>query len=105
MYEYGNQSKVKSLCVLFLIFFLQGLSIGTVNKIFLQFPYRWWPDHYTLFSVLKTNESAPCVGEVSNETLSQEARQVSLNRELFYMDTLSHMLSSDILCCVFLLKW
>jgi hypothetical protein len=51
-------------------FFLQGLGIGTVDKIFLKFPYKWWPNDFTVFSVVKDNETTPCTGEVRNEIFS-----------------------------------
>jgi hypothetical protein len=35
---------------------LQGLAIGCVNKIYLKFPYRWWPEPYSGFSFLWTDE-------------------------------------------------
>lgn len=35
---------------------LQGLAIGCVNKIYLKFPYRWWPEPYSGFSCLWTDE-------------------------------------------------
>jgi hypothetical protein len=54
--------------ILIFFFFLQGLSFGTVDKILLKFPYKWWPDGFTVYSVLKTNETAQCTVEVRNET-------------------------------------
>ncbi|PNF14675.1 Spermine oxidase [Cryptotermes secundus] len=42
---------------------IKGLCIGNVDKILLKYPYRWWPDNFTVFSVLKTNETAACIGE------------------------------------------
>lgn len=47
-----------------LIFLFQGLGIGTVNKIFLKFPYRWWPKECTGFSLLKRNNYTPQKFEV-----------------------------------------
>jgi hypothetical protein len=35
---------------------LQGLGFGCVNKIFLKFPYRWWPEEHFGFSLLWTDE-------------------------------------------------
>ena len=35
---------------------LQGLGFGCVNKIYLKFPYRWWPEEYSGFSLLWTDE-------------------------------------------------
>jgi hypothetical protein len=49
---------------------LQGLGIGTVDKIFLKYPYKWWPDDFTVFGVVKDNETSLCVGEVRNEIFS-----------------------------------
>jgi hypothetical protein len=51
--------------------------MGTVDKIFLKFPYKWWPDNFTVFSVLKTNDISPCIGEVSNETVNKHKLVVS----------------------------
>jgi monoamine oxidase len=42
---------------------IKGLSFGTVDKILLKFPYKWWPDGFTFYSVLKTNETAHCTIE------------------------------------------
>nr|AGM32975.1 amine oxidase [Coptotermes formosanus] len=42
---------------------INGLSIGTVDKIYLKFPYKWWPDGFNVFGVLKTNETVPCTDE------------------------------------------
>lgn len=42
---------------------IKGLSFGTVDKILLKFPYKWWPDGFTAYSVLKTNETAQCTVE------------------------------------------
>lgn len=60
-------------------FFLQGLCIGTVDKIFLKYPYKWWPDNFTVFNVLKTNETAACIGEVRNEIFSHQAHKILCN--------------------------
>lgn len=30
----------------------QGLNIGTVNKIFLEFPHRWWPEDKASFNFI-----------------------------------------------------
>lgn len=65
-------------CFLILVFFLQGLGFGSVNKIFLKYPYKWWPDDFTVFSVLNTNETAPCIGEMRNEIFSHHAHKMSL---------------------------
>jgi hypothetical protein len=63
-----------------LIFFLlQGLSFGTVDKILLKFPYKWWPDGFTIYSVLKTNETAQCSVEVRIETFPQQVYHMSVN--------------------------
>jgi len=35
---------------------LQGLGFGCVNKIYLKFPYRWWPEEHSGFSLLWTDE-------------------------------------------------
>lgn len=35
---------------------IKGLAIGCVNKIYLKFPYRWWPEPYSGFSFLWTDE-------------------------------------------------
>jgi hypothetical protein len=42
--------------VIMLSLSLQGLAIGCVNKIYLKFPYRWWPEPYSGFSFLWTDE-------------------------------------------------
>jgi hypothetical protein len=55
-----------------IFFFLQGLSFGTVDKIFLKFPYKWWPDGFAMYSILKTNETAACTVEVRIETFTQQ---------------------------------
>ncbi|KAJ9595675.1 hypothetical protein L9F63_013141, partial [Diploptera punctata] len=39
---------------------IRGLSFGTVDKIYLKFPYKWWPDNYTAFSFLYQKENHPC---------------------------------------------
>ncbi|XP_018347124.1 PREDICTED: peroxisomal N(1)-acetyl-spermine/spermidine oxidase-like [Trachymyrmex septentrionalis] len=31
---------------------IEGLNIGTANKIFLEFPYRWWPEDKTSFNFI-----------------------------------------------------
>lgn len=31
---------------------IEGLSIGSVNKIFLEFPHRWWPEDSAGFGLL-----------------------------------------------------
>jgi len=84
---YFTQIKKKNLKVkymfffLFLIFFflIQGLSFGTVDKILLKFPYKWWPDGFTAYSVLKTNETAQCTVEVRSETFLQQVYLMSVN--------------------------
>jgi hypothetical protein len=63
--------------------FLQGLSIGTVDKIYLKFPYKWWPDGFNVFGVLKTNETVPCTDEVRNKIFTQQVHQISVNWEFF----------------------
>jgi hypothetical protein len=63
----------------FLKFFLQGLSFGTVDKILLKFPFKWWPDGFTVYSVLKTDETAQCTVEVRNETFPQQVYHMSVN--------------------------
>jgi hypothetical protein len=35
---------------------LQGLGFGYVNKIFLKFPYQWWPEEHSGFNLLWTDE-------------------------------------------------
>ncbi|XP_031842850.1 uncharacterized protein LOC116431479 [Nomia melanderi] len=35
---------------------IKGLSIGTVNKIFLEFPHRWWPEDCAGFSLIWSKE-------------------------------------------------
>ncbi|XP_069688815.1 uncharacterized protein [Periplaneta americana] len=37
---------------------VRGLGIGSVDKIFLKFPYRWWPAEHSGFSLLWTDEDA-----------------------------------------------
>ncbi|KAJ9592066.1 hypothetical protein L9F63_001405, partial [Diploptera punctata] len=35
---------------------IKGLSIGTVDKIFMKFPYRWWPEKiFRIWFVMKVN--------------------------------------------------
>ncbi|BET01729.1 Flavin containing amine oxidoreductase [Nesidiocoris tenuis] len=38
---------------------IQGLGIGTVDKIYLKFERRWWPKDCSGFSLLRKNQSAP----------------------------------------------
>ncbi|XP_076651138.1 spermine oxidase isoform X2 [Halictus rubicundus] len=35
---------------------IKGLNIGTVNKIFLEFPHRWWPEDCAGFSLIWSKE-------------------------------------------------
>jgi len=35
---------------------IKGLGFGCVNKIYLKFPYRWWPEEHSGFSLLWTDE-------------------------------------------------
>ncbi|KAK9309747.1 hypothetical protein QLX08_000736 [Tetragonisca angustula] len=35
---------------------IKGLNIGTVNKIFLEFPHRWWPKECAGFSLIWSKE-------------------------------------------------
>ncbi|XP_015439431.1 PREDICTED: spermine oxidase-like [Dufourea novaeangliae] len=35
---------------------IKGLNIGTVNKIFLEFPHRWWQEDCTAFSLIWSKE-------------------------------------------------
>ncbi|XP_069684370.1 spermine oxidase-like isoform X2 [Periplaneta americana] len=44
-----------------------GLSIGTVDKIFLKFAYKWWPDDINEFRFLWINENATCEGEIQQK--------------------------------------
>jgi hypothetical protein len=39
-------------------FLFQGLGFGCVNKIYLKFPYRWWPEPHSGFNLLWTDEDA-----------------------------------------------
>lgn len=36
---------------------LQELSIGTANKIFLEFPNKWWPEDIVAFNFLWSEEN------------------------------------------------
>ncbi|XP_014205598.1 spermine oxidase-like isoform X2 [Copidosoma floridanum] len=35
---------------------IKGLNIGVANKIFLEFPYRWWPENTGAFSLMWSDE-------------------------------------------------
>ncbi|XP_021918923.1 spermine oxidase-like isoform X2 [Zootermopsis nevadensis] len=37
---------------------IEGLGIGCVNKIYLKFPYQWWPELHSGFNFLWTDEEA-----------------------------------------------
>lgn len=40
---------------------IQGLSIDTVDKIFLKFPTKWWPDKCVGFSFIWSGEDSSTV--------------------------------------------
>lgn len=31
---------------------IEGLNFGSVNKIFIEFPYRWWPENSVGFGLI-----------------------------------------------------
>lgn len=35
---------------------INGLSIGTVNKLIFEYPYRWWPENHRGFSLVWNQE-------------------------------------------------
>ncbi|XP_072765304.1 uncharacterized protein [Anoplolepis gracilipes] len=51
---------------------IKGLNIGTVNKVFLEFPHRWWPEDTAAFNIIwpeeEKNEFLKTYGQ-SNEWL------------------------------------
>lgn len=44
------------LCVLMHYSYFQNLGIGTVDKLFLKFPYAWWSKNTTGFSFLWSDD-------------------------------------------------
>ncbi|KAJ9577372.1 hypothetical protein L9F63_006052, partial [Diploptera punctata] len=39
---------------------IRGLNIGTVDKIYLSFPYKWWPQNYIKFSFIRPDYKTTC---------------------------------------------
>jgi hypothetical protein len=84
---------------------LQGLAIGCVNKIYLKFPYRWWPQPYSGFSFLWTDEDKQTFKPSGNtggvrivfsyvlmlETETLNVSKVDQKYFLFIMNKLYHM--------------
>ncbi|XP_021913725.1 peroxisomal N(1)-acetyl-spermine/spermidine oxidase-like isoform X2 [Zootermopsis nevadensis] len=46
---------------------IKGLGFGVVDKIFLKFPHRWWPDNYTNFGFLWPHDDACNLNSVKQE--------------------------------------
>jgi len=65
---------------------IQGLNIGTVNKIFLKFPYRWWPTDCSGFHLLWKKEDIPIKSEESDSWVS----------EVFTFNSVDH--NTEVLC-------
>lgn len=53
-------------------FHFQGLGFGVVDKIFLKFPHRWWPDNYTNFGFLWPHDDACNLNSVSDNTTMEK---------------------------------
>lgn len=52
---------------------IKGLGFGCVNKIFLKFPYRWWPEEHSGFSFLWTDEDMQTFKPSENTGCGREA--------------------------------
>ncbi|PSN52663.1 hypothetical protein C0J52_06023 [Blattella germanica] len=45
---------------------LTGWNLGSVDKIYLKFPYKWWPKDFEEFAFLSSHEVTPCRRKVSD---------------------------------------
>ncbi|XP_048516015.1 spermine oxidase-like isoform X2 [Athalia rosae] len=62
---------------------IQGLNIGTVDKIFLEFPYTWWPDGTAGFNLIWSQED-------KNEFLQSFGQENKWLTEFFHISTVDH---------------